>query len=74
MSFFFSDVKSPKIKNDEIAKEHGCSVCPLNKLENKTPNMQPTGSEKPIIYFIGEAPGKIEDIEGEQLWAQQGEC
>lgn len=72
MSFFFTDIKSKPVKDEQIAKEHGCAVCPLMKLENKTKDMQPTGTTKPIVYFVGEAPGKTEDIENKQFVGSAG--
>lgn len=44
----------------------GCSGCPLDKeargLEN--PRMAPTGTDRPILYVLGEAPGRQEDEQG----------
>jgi len=58
MGFFFS--------------ENGCDVCPLSKQQLNTPCMKPTGSNKPILYFLGEAPGKTEDEMGRQFVGDSG--
>lgn len=34
--------------------------------------MAPTGSDKPVVYMLGEAPGENEDIEGEQFVGLSG--
>lgn len=55
-----------------------CKICPLNTAAVKSPKMLPTGSKRAPIYFLGEAPGRIEDEKdtqfvgpsGDLLWAQ----
>lgn len=44
----------------------GCSGCPLDKEAGKleSPKMSPTGTDQPILYVLGEAPGKQEDEQG----------
>jgi len=57
-----------------LAKKFGCKICPLKQLKNNLhPNMQPTGTDKPILYFLGEAPGGDEDFEGKQFIGQAGQ-
>jgi uracil-DNA glycosylase len=76
MSFFFTEDEKIKKrdKNLRIAAELGCSVCPRNSLTwLKHPKMKPTGSNKPIIYVLGESPGKNEDFKGEQFIGDSGE-
>lgn len=51
-----------------------CKVCPLNKIAgNLHPHMEPTGSEKPVVYMLGEAPGKDEDKQGKQFVGESGQ-
>lgn len=67
MSFFFdqggeSSGKKGKAQVPlETAKKLGCAVCPLKKGGAFHPDMPPWGSEKPLVYFLGEAPGETED-------------
>lgn len=49
-----------------------CSHCPLDKAQLHHPKMPPTGSAKPVLYFIGEANGKNEDLEGVQFIGASG--
>lgn len=45
--------------------KQGCNVCPLNNQRgNKHPHMDPYGSDKPVAYILGEAPGEQEDRKG----------
>jgi uracil-DNA glycosylase family 4 len=51
-----------------------CRVCPLDKIAgNRHPHMEPTGSDKPLIYVLGEAPGKTEDWQDEQFVGESGQ-
>lgn len=51
-----------------------CKVCPLADVRgNKHPHMEPTGSTKPVVYMLGEAPGEIEDEENEQFIGDSGQ-
>lgn len=48
---------------DELrTKCESCSACPLGK--TKTKNVFGTGNEKATLLFVGEAPGKDEDLSG----------
>jgi uracil-DNA glycosylase family 4 len=39
--------------------------CPLGLCANiRTHGMEPTGSEQPLLYIVGEAPGSVEDQQG----------
>jgi DNA polymerase I len=49
-----------------------CNACPLNNTKVFTPHMEPTGSKKPLVYILGEAPGKSEDSQGEQFVGKTG--
>lgn len=53
----------------------GCAACPLNKEEDNLqhPKMEPTGAKRPLIYILGEAPGKNEDEQGEQFVGNSGQ-
>lgn len=51
----------------------GCKACPLDKAKGlKHPKMEATGSKKPLIYVLGEAPGKEEDKLGRQFVGKSG--
>jgi DNA polymerase len=75
MGFFFSDLNTDKkiTKSSIVAEKFGCSLCTLNKLKNNNPNMKPTGTNTPIIYMLGEAPGATEDTENEQFIGESGQ-
>jgi uracil-DNA glycosylase len=55
-----------------LAKQ-GCSACPLDKAVLVHPKMPPTGTNKPVVYILGEAPGAQEDEEGEQFIGKAGQ-
>src|SRR5690348_16848828 len=73
----FLGVKSGKRisgPSNELLHSLECRACPLDKIRsNKHPHMKPTGAVKPLIYILGEAPGKQEDEEGEQFIGGSGE-
>lgn len=48
----------------------GCAVCPLNG--HVGGKMKPTGSDHPVIYMLGEAPGKAEVKHREQFIGPSG--
>lgn len=50
----------------------GCKDCPLDKAPLIHPKMPPTGSDHPVFYFLGEAPGRNEDEVGEQFIGESG--
>lgn len=75
MSFFFNEVrKAPKkpqaAKRGTIPIESlqklGCSVCPRQETwpDLRTPQMEPTGAESPLIYILGTGPNEDEDDTG----------
>lgn len=45
----------------DFAQKHGCRVCPLAECKNKSPDMAPLGSSKPVLYFLGDFPDEIDD-------------
>lgn len=55
-----------------VLHQHECKVCPLNRAPVRSPKMKPTGSDKPLIYILGEAPGADEDREGRQFVGKSG--
>jgi len=71
MGFFFESTNN-KSKTSLVGERFGCAICPLQRLYHTSPNMKPTGSNKPIVYLIGEAPGATEDFENEQFIGESG--
>lgn len=58
----------------ELAEKGGCKSCPRDKDKSlQSPKMEPTGSDNPIWYCLGEAPGQTEDEEGEQFVGDAGQ-
>ena len=53
--------------------EMGCDACPLAKSYCSHPKMRPTGSAKPLVYILGEAPTASEDEAGEQFIGVSGQ-
>lgn len=79
MSFFD---ESPSVKVSKRSKAYSvdflhkaeCSACPLNnQLALRNPHMEPTGSDSPDVYILGEAPGKDEDKQGVQFVGKAGQ-
>lgn len=55
-----------------VQAQAGCPACSLNLEPLQHPKMEPTGAARPIIYILGEAPGKDEDERGEQFIGKSG--
>ena len=79
MSFFFAADPNDKPRGGRrhltFATLHRleCKACPLDKLEGLLhPKMKPTGTKSPLIYFLGEAPGREEDEKGIQFVGKSG--
>lgn len=77
MGFFSSDVDLKKVergivRNIDMLHRNGCTLCPLDRAHIYSPKMEPTGAEDPLVYMIGEAPGKTEDEQGEQFVGASG--
>lgn len=81
MSLFYTDMgtNSRQIKSKTKAvlslagqKSLTCNHCPLDKIRHEHPKMPPTGALHPVLYFLGEAPGKNEDEEGRQFVGASG--
>lgn len=79
MSFFFDDASATngRKKSKEIpintARLLQCTVCPLKKAGAYNPDMPAWGSPNPLVYFIGEAPGEMEDRENRPFIGPSGE-
>jgi uracil-DNA glycosylase family 4 len=72
MGFFgLDDTPPPKSKqqsatrgvNIQALREAGCSLCPLNDAQCKSPKMEPEGGAKgkTMIYILGDAPSRAAD-------------
>ena len=60
--------KDLKGLSPDFFRKHECSVCPLNNVRGLIhPKMEPTGSDRPVILFVGSAPTEYEDRKGEQF-------
>lgn len=61
-------------KADVLAQavEQGCDGCfgQTDKLMHH--HMQPTGTDQPLVYVLGEAPGEAEDRQGKQFVGKSG--
>ena len=79
MSLFFEKVSREVKRPNKLQRSAsqlnalGCPACPLNKAKVNTPKMAPTLVEDTWIYFIGEAPGKIEDEQGKPFVGPSGQ-
>ncbi len=64
----------PKAISVDFLHRHECNVCPLNhQRELKHPHMEPTGSNNPTVYILGEGPGAEEDAKGIQFIGKAGQ-
>lgn len=67
-------VTTKALPPNELLWAQGCKVCPRNRDTHlHSPKMLPTGSDKPLILVIGEAPGENEDKEGAQFVGAAGQ-
>ncbi len=77
MSLFFVEHLSdaPKKKKGAVSlttlHQLECKGCPLNKVKVYNPKIEPSGSDNPDIYILGESPGDDEDEKGEH-WSGEG--
>lgn len=70
MSFFFTEESKKSGNFDTLSKlalKHECLVCPLTKIEQKHPNMLPSGSVSPKVYILGESPSYEDNIKNKQF-------
>jgi len=59
------DKRQPKAETLHMLQ---CRACPLNEQHGlHNPHMEPTGAENPVIYMLGDFPGKTEDRRGRQM-------
>ena len=63
----------PHTTSVETLHQLECKACPLNNAPLRHPKMEPTGSAKPMVYILGEAPGEYEDRRGEQFIGKAGQ-
>lgn len=73
MGLLFSDRSSVDVRarqEDALFQRLGCNICPLRDVNPGRANA--TGSKKPLILIIGEAPGKSEQIAGSQFVGESG--
>lgn len=81
MSFFYNAAKgdskkAPSPKKHipiELMNQMGCKACPMDKVSGLvTPKMPPSGTDQPLLYILGEAPGETEDKRGEPFVGDSG--
>lgn len=72
MGLFFAEQAGDFQARSETAvlQQLGCKACPL---QTRPGRMEPTGSNKPVIYMCGEAPGKTEVEQGKQFVGVSGQ-
>jgi uracil-DNA glycosylase family 4 len=72
--FNFEETKTDKRAPPTELYKNGCKSCPLDSAASYLhhPKMVPSGSNYPVIYALGEAPGKSEDEEGKQFVGSSG--
>jgi len=56
----------------DLLHQNECTLCPLNNADICSPKMKPTGTRKPVIYVLGEAPGPEEDRLGRPFVGPSG--
>jgi uracil-DNA glycosylase family 4 len=62
------------VVSDRLLHQLGCRACPLNHAPGlRSPKMPATGAREPVVYIIGEAPGRVEDEEGYQFVGESGD-
>lgn len=73
MGFFFPGQEQDSSPiNVAALHSYQCQACPLNTGEQEHPQMDATGSEEPLVYMLGEAPGEAEDEQGKQFVGRSG--
>ncbi|KKN90055.1 hypothetical protein LCGC14_0231680 [marine sediment metagenome] len=77
MSFYFkgvTTVTAPKHKvSTGTLHKLGCRGCSLGKERIGSPEMPPTGANKPLVYMLGEAPGRVEDDQDKPFVGDSGQ-
>lgn len=81
MGWFFTQRQSENEvvdKNISVETLHRlqCRACPLSKSNRKDPvhsqGIDAAGTDNPVVYVLGESPGKKEDLMGEPFVGQSG--
>lgn len=75
MSFLITALQNKRGGRDaspDTLRRMGCTLCPLNKAELGSPKMEPSGTDTPNLYVLGEAPGGEEDDRGEAFVGPSG--
>lgn len=73
MGLFFAEVAGSDFKlkaENAVLHELGCKACPLNDAPG---DMPATGAAHPLVYVLGEAPGRNEIEEGRQFVGKSGQ-
>lgn len=66
--------RSSSLPSLETLHRLRCKLCTLADVRgNQHPYMEATGTTKPIVYMLGEAPGETEDEEDEQFVGESGQ-
>lgn len=81
MGLFFhekgAEARGPAKASLRLRKEEkallNCGQCPLDKAALFSPKMLPSGAPRPVLYFLGEAPGRREDEAGKQFVGESGQ-
>lgn len=66
-------LRSRDLKSVDLMHRHQCRVCPLNSAKLEHPKMPSSGSDRPAVYMLGEAPGATEDRDGVQFVGESGQ-
>jgi DNA polymerase-1 len=74
MGFAFLGGANVEVDADTaLLRRMECRACALNRIKsNQHPHMEPTGSDRPLVYMLGEAPSRHEDIGGKQFIGDAG--
>lgn len=79
MGFFDFDEASAAPRNKElrglsveVLHKKQCDVCPLNHAGACTPHMEPAGTKRPDVYFLGAAPSDVDDQKGKHFAGSVG--
>lgn len=81
MGFFHPDSSRPTKKRKpgmptELMHELGCKACPRNKDTSlESPKMKPSGAKGKAceVYFLGEAPDRFDDADGDHFCSAAGD-
>ena len=56
----------------DLLEKMRCAACPLRYSDAQHKKMPPSGTDEPILYVVGEAPGRDEDKKGEPFVGASG--